>query len=29
MGEFVLLAPAVDHGKVRSVNTLYYLKMGN
>lgn len=28
MWEFVL-APAVDHGKVRSASTLYYLKMGN
>lgn len=29
MWEFVLLAPAVDHGKVRSGSTLYYIEMGN
>lgn len=27
--EFVLLAPAVDHGKVRSASTFYYIKMGS
>lgn len=29
MWEFVLLAPAVDHGKVRSASALCYIKMGN
>lgn len=29
MWEFVLLAPAVDHGKVKSASTLYYIKMRN